>query len=84
MKAIPYLLAAAFFGIIYLIGKYMRFILFLLVVFGAMWLWNRHTVDPELNAPVAKPANAASAPAAHDPTLTESMAQWLVDHSSKK
>ena len=73
-----------FFGFILLIGKYMRFIAFLILVFGAMWLWNYHTTEPEMNTPVAQPANAASAPAAHDPTLAESVSQWFVDHTPKK
>ena len=84
MKTLFDILFAIFIFIIYLTGKYMRFIMFLLLIFGSMWLWNKHTVDPEVNAPVVYPANAASAPVVNKPTLTESMAQWLVDHSSAK
>jgi hypothetical protein len=66
------------------IGKYMKFIVFLLLVFGSMWVWNHYTVDPALNTPVLKPANAASAPADHNLTRSEALSQWLIDHTPAK
>ena len=62
----------------------MKFTIFVLIVFWAMYYWNHKTVDPSLNAPAAKPANVAHTPVAHEPTLAESMSKWLVDHSSSK